>query len=195
MSQQKPLKGDGMDVLFDALITGDSGGAIERQEANGQKSFVSSTTLPTNLNGGKAMLETAGVKFLDVVPGDPMFQYVELPDGWKKVATDHPMWSDLVDEKGRKRASIFYKAAFYDRSARLSLSRRFSVQFDYDRFDDEKVAVATATDGDGVAFTTEPIHFVDDKTGREAKDRARALATAWLNEKYPNWENAAAYWD
>lgn len=195
MSQQKPLKGDGMDILFEALVTGDSGGAILRQESNGQKSFVSSTTLPTNLNGGKEALEADGVKFLGDVEGDSIFQYVELPEGWKKVATDHSMWSDLVDDKGRKRASIFFKASFYDRSAHLNLSRRFGVQLDYDRFDDEKVAVATVTDGDGVAFTTEPIHFEDEKAGREAKDMARSLATAWLSENWPDWEKESAYWN
>lgn len=42
---------------------------------------------------------------------------VELPDGWKKVGTNHDMHSDLVDETGKVRASIFYKAAFYDRRA------------------------------------------------------------------------------
>ena len=100
---------------------------IEEQEAQGQKSFVESTTLPTKIkcaSGGdpKAILEAAGVKFLGVVEGDSMFQYAELPLGCKKVATDHSMWSKLVDDKGHERAMIFYKAAFYDRSAHMSLS-------------------------------------------------------------------------
>ena len=33
--------------------------------------------------------------------------------------------------KGRKRAAIFYKAAFYDRNADLSLTSRFSFGLDY----------------------------------------------------------------
>ena len=34
------------------------------------------------------------------------------------------MWSDLLDDKGVKRGSIFYKAAFYDRSAFLRLKEK-----------------------------------------------------------------------
>src|SRR6185436_8068032 len=46
----------------------------------------------------------------------------------KKIATDHSMYTDLVDDKGRVRASIFYKAAFYDRKADISFKRRFSIR-------------------------------------------------------------------
>jgi len=195
MNQQKPRKEDGMDLLFRALVTGDNSGAILGQEADGQKSFVSSTTLPTDMREAKAVLEAAGVKFLGVVEDDPMFQYVELPNGWKKVATSHSMYSDLVDDKGRKRAGIFYKAAFYDRSAHLSVNRRYGTSIDYDRLEKEKVAVATVTDGNDVIFTAEPVKFEENEDGYDAEKKARALAIAWLNEHYPNWEDASAYWD
>jgi hypothetical protein len=195
MNQQEPRKEDGMDLLFRALVTGDSSNAILGQEADGQKSFVSSTTLPTDMREAKAVLEAAGVKFLGVVEDDPIFQYVELPNGWKKVATSHSMHSDLVDDKGRKRAGIFYKAAFYDRSAHLSVNRRYGTSIDYDRLEKEKVAVATVTDGNDVIFTAEPVKFEEDKARYDAQDEARALAVAWLNEHFPNWEDASAYWD
>ena len=45
---------------------------------------------------------------------------VKLPAGWKKQATDHSMWSKLLDESGAVVASIFYKAAFYDRIAEMN---------------------------------------------------------------------------
>jgi hypothetical protein len=38
------------------------------------------------------------------------------------------MWSKLVDQNGSERAAIFYKAAFYDRSAHMSWSCRFIVK-------------------------------------------------------------------
>jgi hypothetical protein len=44
-----------------------------------------------------------------------------LPDGWQKRATDHDMWSELVDADGVVVASMFYKAAFYDRRAFLRM--------------------------------------------------------------------------
>lgn len=93
-------------------------GAIEAQEAEGQRELVQSAQLPVECHAEcKAKLEAAGVKFGPALPDDPLFCNAELPAGWKKVPTDHSMWSDLVDEKGEKRAAIFYKAAFYDRSA------------------------------------------------------------------------------
>ena len=49
--------------------------------------------------------------------GDDLFTDVKLPQGWRIQPTNHSMWSDLLDEAGVKRAAIFYKAAFYDRSA------------------------------------------------------------------------------
>jgi len=95
-------------------------GGIEAQERHGQLELVNSDTLPSDVRpDDKALLEAAGVVFGEPVTGDPMFVYVTLPEGWKKVATAHEMWSDLIDAGGTKRASIFYKAAFYDRRASM----------------------------------------------------------------------------
>lgn len=97
--------------------------AIEAQEARGQRELVESTVLPTECRpADKAALEAAGVKFGDPLPGDPIFCNAELPEGWKKEGSDHAMWSYLVDETGTQRAAIFYKAAFYDRSAFIRLA-------------------------------------------------------------------------
>lgn len=97
---------------------------IYNQEAAGQEELVKSDTLPSNIDSeSKKILEEAGVKFGNPVDGDPIFTYAELPAGWKKIPTDHSMWSNLVDETGKVRAQIFYKAAFYDRSAHISASR------------------------------------------------------------------------
>ena len=56
--------------------------------------------------------------FVDAqLPDDPLFVDAQLPDGWRVEATDHSMWSNLLDDQGMVRGSIFYKAAFYDRDA------------------------------------------------------------------------------
>ena len=181
-------------------VMGGNPNAILKQEAEGQRSFVNSETLPTDMGrhreyDAKAILEAAGAKFVCVVPDDPMFQVVELPKGWKKVATDHSMWSKLVDDKGRERASIFYKAAFYDRSAHMSLSCRFGVSFDYARFDKEKVGIANVMDGGKVVYTTEPISATEGGKSYDVSDKANKLAAGWLDENYPDWRNPGAYWD
>jgi len=186
--------------LLEGMIFG-AGGSINHQEAQGQKSFVNSETLPTDMarHGDydtKAILEAAGVKFLGEVEGDPMFQYVELPAGWKKAPTDHSMWSKLLDDKGRERASIFYKAAFYDRSARLSLTTRFGFRRDYDKEEKEGLAVTYVTDGGNVIHTTKPIKLPDDRQKRrEVGHKTDNAASAWINKHYPDWQNPGAYWD
>lgn len=109
--------------IAEALVAGNPSDAIVASEKAGQRSFVGSDTLPTEMHGNaRAELEAAGVKFGEVVNGDPLFQYVELPSGWKKQGTSHDMWSTLFDETGKEVAQIFYKAAFYDRRAHLSMS-------------------------------------------------------------------------
>ena len=173
--------------------------AILQQKADGQRSFTTSDTLPTRMSeDDRNVLEQAGVVFGDQVNGDEMFTYVTLPAGWKKVATDHSMWSNLVDDKGRTRASMFYKAAFYDRRAHLNTSRRFSIGIDYDRSDKGVIVMFVTDGGDIKVFTTKEYSYTGEQY-REDYNTQHGTAidevNAWLKENYPNWEDASAYWD
>ncbi len=168
-------------------------GGIERQEARGQQSLITNSTLPKDIvPKEKAILEACGVKFGD--DADDIFVNVELPAGWKKQATEHSMWNDLLDEKGRKRAAIFYKAAFYDRSAKLHLNRRYSVRQDYKRREEKKELVAHVLDGDRVIFVT-PMVLEPEEKSWEAARAQESVASAWLTLHFPEWKNAGAYWD
>lgn len=89
---------------------------ITEMESAGQSQLVNSDRLPTDRGDDAPFLEL-GFTFGDPEQGDPMFCPATLPDGWKREGSDHAMWSYLVDGLGRRRASIFYKAAFYDRRA------------------------------------------------------------------------------
>lgn len=96
--------------------------AIEAQEARGQQELVNADVVPTQFyQSKKEDFEALGFIFGEVVTGDPLFQYVTLPPGWKKQATDHSMWVNICDETGKERVSIFYKAAFYDRCAMMEV--------------------------------------------------------------------------
>lgn len=182
--------------LLNALLLGGSN-SIVRQEALGQSEFVGSDTLPREMMSPdtRAVLEAAGVQFLGPVENDDQFQYAKLPTGWRKVATDHSMWSKLVDERGRERAAIFYKAAFYDRHAHISASPRFSVQYHYDRFELERVGVARVFDAGAVVFETAPERRYEGDRDYNVTDRACANAIRWLAEHYPDWQRAGAYWE
>jgi hypothetical protein len=179
--------------LLKAFASGSSDGLIEGQEAEGQTSFVNSDTLPRRTNGAPIDWSRLGIKLLGPVPDDELFQYVELPAGWAKRPTDHSMWSDLVDDKGRVRANIFYKAAFYDRGAHISLARRFSVVTDYELQRSANKAVAMVKDGDTVVFRTEPLEC--SKHYWNETEAAEKNARAWLAERYPDFQDPHAYWD
>jgi hypothetical protein len=92
-----------------------SDGYIQGMEAQGQRQLVNSTALPTQ--GDWEGAQALGVIRGEHVPGDSLFTNATLPEGWEKRATDHSMGSEVIDERGVPRISIFYKAAFYDRRA------------------------------------------------------------------------------
>lgn len=95
---------------------------IRGMESAGQRQLVASRMLPTDTHGTDAEFEALGFVFGESDPGDPMFRPTTLPEGWSKRGSDHDMWSYVVDEHGRNRVSVFYKAAFYDRHAHMSLN-------------------------------------------------------------------------
>lgn len=91
--------------------------SVEQQEAAGASEFRDSTVLPTDC-GNKADYEKMGIVWGEVVKEDPLFTYATLPKGWTKVSDDRDSRHiALVDESGKKRASIFVKNASYDRKA------------------------------------------------------------------------------
>ncbi len=73
--------------------------------------------------------ERLGFKIGDVVEdGHQDFRFVEPPKGWRMVPTDHYMYSDLVDEKGRKRGYQGFKAASYDRWTSFHWLCRYKIE-------------------------------------------------------------------
>ena len=110
--------------LDDALTAATPGG-IEAAEAAGQRRLVAhADRLPIcgTIDGPdqRAKWEAAGFRFGERImePGRPVvFVACTFPPGWRLQPTEHPMWSDVLDPSGAKRAAVFFKAAFYDYSA------------------------------------------------------------------------------
>jgi hypothetical protein len=94
---------------------------IENMEAAGQRQLVNSDRLPTDSGGTDADFEAVGFTFGPPDGNDPLFRPATLPEGWKREGSDHSMGSYVVDPLGRRRVSVFYKAAFYDRRASMYL--------------------------------------------------------------------------
>ena len=138
------------------------------------------------------VLEDAGVIFGDLVPDDPLFQFVEVPIGWKFIPGDHPMWTRLVDQNGRERAAIWYRDT-PDRDAHYEANTRYFVSLNWDHYETEGVIVGQVMDGDEIIYHTDPFEkrFYGENTPFDARDAAEE----WLNANFPNWEDSGAYWD
>lgn len=192
------MKRDGNEVFWESLMTGDVSNAIGNQEKRGQNDLNHSDVLP--IKCPREQLETLGFKFGEVV--DDLFIQATMPTGWKKQATNHSMHTELFDDKGRKRGGIFYKAAFYDRAAHMSLDRRYTYGtrplHGYDTHIENDPDVGFVMDQETIIFQTEP-HELPAKGNWMAFDKMRtglnAQARAWVDEHYPDHNSTLAYWD
>jgi hypothetical protein len=168
-------------------------GVIEASEAAGQQELVESDQLPVEIvNGKPEQLEAMGIMLgpLPCKSNDQLFRSAILPHGWKLVPTDHSMWSDMVDAKGRKRASIFYKAAFYDRGAQIVLRTRFGIEADCDAKDS---AICFVTDC-GVRIHRVELEL-DPTCPWVANEAARAACRDWLDANWPESGDPTKYWE
>ncbi len=197
------LRGD-----FENALIAQTPGGIEAQEAQGQTDFVASETLPRECIGcTREQLKQIGVRFGE--NADDLFVRCSLPEGWSKSATEHSMHSDLLDEQGRKRGGIFYKAAFYDRSAHISLNSFYSIHVEpiggYDNPEHKTqqwqcyVRDSSGSDvWETVKLRPEPT-YADEQRGvwlqwQSEKDALYKAGAAYLDENFPDWRNPVAYW-
>lgn len=165
-------------ILLDAM---DNGGSSERVlvalEAAGQRQLVASAVIPTEM-GDRTAYEALGFTFGDVVKGDALFIHCELPAGWSKEGSDHNMWSYIVDQLGRRRVAVFFKAAVYDRRAfaRLETPNSYLNHVLYEKtepvLDDTWLTVAVAVEAlDGMlAHNGERAAEITDLLGRGRDD-------------------------
>lgn len=222
-----------MDAMSYAMEGENPSKAIENQERRGQQSVVIKQRLPRKLNSlsvpddirwngvedsmeyeernkivtqnniqyTKQQYEKMGIVIVDEY--DDLFYNVELPEGWQIKATDHSMWNNLVDNKGRKRAQFFYKAAFYDRDAFINFNTRFHVDVehtapyssDYDVWAQSDYQ-GTIKDGEDVIFSTECVPVTGSYTEDDkVKDALRKKLDEYMDENYPNYTDINAYWD
>jgi hypothetical protein len=172
-------------------------GMIEASEARGQRQLVASTLLPADMGRQRPIFERMGFKFGEVVKDDPLFIHAELPTGWQKKATDHAMWSDIVDERGAKRVGVFYKAAFYDRRADMHLVGRYDIEYPWDQPKETPTATAKVIDKKTGAVLYEVTKERGD--GKNSSDRsayvAREAAQEWCKANLPDDEIEAWFVD
>ena len=189
----------GLGLLIDIMLGKSPSLSIERQEAEGQRRLIATEQLPRELHGcHRWELEQLGFKFGREI--SELFIEAQLPAGWNKMATSHSMHSDILDEKGRRRAAIFYKAAFYDERADMTMLPRFSISA-YERTDDGNGYQMVIKDAGlavksfGVWGNPGPDRSRDEILAQgEARDKLEAEAKAWLKKRRPLWSNPMLYW-
>lgn len=206
-------------TFFEAMLYAQEGKspskAIENQEKRGQKMVVVNKRLPkaTNFCSGyrkhddfdftKTQYEKMGIKIIDEY--DDLFWNVQLPDGWEIEATNHSMWNNLIDNNGRKRASFFYKAAFYDRDAFINFETRYTTCIDhtleyaevgYDEWCKSPSIGYVKDCGIIIYSTVSRPSFEDYLEQREKTEKPiNEELNKYMNEHYPNYKDVNAYWD
>jgi hypothetical protein len=164
-------------------------GGIEAQESAGQRALTSNfLTLPIDMD--RQAGEAFGFVYGDAE--DDLFVQVTPPEGWNLRASDHAMWSYVHDAQGVQRASIFYKAAFYDRRAGGHWDARYAVEREHgddhvytafkavDRATGETLFREELSDGEGSDYSV--YSLVDQRI------------SDLLTERFPDWRNPVAYW-
>ncbi|MFF9215579.1 hypothetical protein [Streptomyces viridosporus] len=170
----------GLLAVAAAMGGADPSEVIEGQEKAGQAQLVHSDQLPTDMSGDEqGAFEALGFTFGDPDERDPLFRPATLPESWKREASDHSMWSYIVDELGRRRVRIFYKAAFYDRRAFMSLTTVTGYITDCQH---RNVDVITDSTWATPAVVAE--------AARERAEAAQTNADRWADAAYPD----AAQW-
>ena len=205
---------------------------IENQERRGQQSVIANQQLPKHVNElsmwevcskgitkdmdydernkisthnnityTKEQYEKMGIVILGEY--DDLLYNVRLPDGWQIKATNHSMWNNLIDNKGRKRADFFYKASYHDRKAFTNFDTRFHIIVDhitpmsagYDVWKNSDYK-GFAKDGDIVIFETECVPSTGDYSKDDrVKDELRKQLEDYMKSNYPDYIDINAYWD
>jgi hypothetical protein len=198
---------------------------IMEQERAGESELHSSDILPkagtVELCDGdheiyRGEWERLGFVFADSV--DDLFIQAQLPEGWRKAPGDNAYgyWTYLLDARGCRRAAIFYKAAFYDRSAFISPMPRYRSSYhpgtleqpadwSLDPTGTRTYAVFDAAQPHPHCQNGTPIYIAGEcanprRTQEEflvdiaVCDRLKIDARHWLETHFPDNDNPFAYW-
>jgi hypothetical protein len=202
--------------LAEAMTAGTTDGLIEASESRGQREMVDGsnifgkTRLPAEGTSSQYRSRENfdwsrwGITIGSPVERDEIWVEAILPEGWKLVASDHAMWSHLHDDKGRERAAIFYKAAFYDRSCNIRPACRYKAQTksasNTDEWSLEGPQICIIEDAGKEIHRIGPFDSKpepDDRYARgwRASDMAETAGEEYMKENYPDWSDPGAYWD
>jgi hypothetical protein len=187
------LEGHGGVMLLAAAMGGGAERAFDEAQRAGQGELVAARaenvlSLPTALRDPRELFEAMGLVFGETPKDDPMFTPTTVPEGWS-----------VVDDRGRPRASIFYKAAFWDREAFMRVLSRFRIERDYESADarDRSVTRMRVYDAalPGYIHTVEGQNHTHGEYDHELDVTLLASAETWLSAHHPTWKQRGGGWD
>lgn len=161
------------------------------QEGGECSTLINDTVLPTNMWPDQVEFEKLGIIFGDKQQDNPEMIRCILPMGWKKMNTNDPMIVILIDDKGRRRATIFRHPA-YGCSDLMQLDCRIGIHVGHGLND---AVFAQVLDGERVLFSTKHIYPSGVEKLWEIKKSAQASAINWAEKYYPQWRDVQAYWE
>jgi len=134
--------------------------------------------------------------------GEVMFM-AYLPDGWRKLPTDHHMYFVVKDDKSRIRATIMQKITLRDADANFRLECRYQTEWKTSIADTDghKWCYVAVVDCGKEIYKTSVVRDDDPLVKRrwlettEDEKSLADIANAWLTAVYPDWKNPLAYWD
>lgn len=122
------------ELLLSAMSGIDSNTSIGNIEKRGRDEILNKTQIPIyglHINGKmfcnkEETKENVAKKYKElgieiINEENDLFYNVRLPNNIKLKSSESTYWTYLVNEDGKKLASIFYKAVFYDRDAFINI--------------------------------------------------------------------------
>lgn len=128
---------------------------------------------------------------------------VRLPDGWKIERVDS-LWCDILDNKGRKRISFFYKPAFWDKDAFTNFLCRYGISIlpfdDYlsDATYEDRIFKPWTVYLTDCGKNVKKIGEITPSTKQEfykVEEKLHSIGLSYLDHHYPDHNDINAYWE
>ncbi len=118
-----------------------------------------------------------------------------LPEGFSLIPNGH-YWTDIVDEKGQKRASFFTKMSPWDNDFFIRANIRYFIGYDPEKSDDMIHRAVIDANTNKSVFITTVIPRSDIRENRLASyDQVEKEAKDFIESNYPDYKNWKKYWD
>lgn len=163
-----------------------------KEEMKGKRTVI---RMPKKRFNSTEDFESLGFEFLEneLDKKDSIFETALLPKGWKMQENKGSYWTNIVDETGAVRATIYYrKHSFFGKEATASINLvcRYRVDFSMDERENHWVYIWDEKEKKEL--------YSSPKCGKYGSSEFKkyfAEREEILKGKYPEFKNPMSYWD